>query len=127
VSEAPTLALPHRFFLTGVIKPVSLYLQATVQYAIWMKKRMQRKRTNKPLFPLPLARDRDYGGTPPEELSAPAAEHEAPLGDQQSEGKKKSLTESFVNLYQPFSILSLIFSTFSFGIKKWRIFSNFSA
>jgi hypothetical protein len=26
-----------------------------------------------------------------------------------------------------FTIFSLISSTFSFGIKKWRIFSNFSA
>jgi hypothetical protein len=57
---------------------------------------------NKPLFSSSFVHDRDYGGTPPEELSAPAAEHEAPLGDQQSEGKKKSLTEFFVHLYQPF-------------------------
>jgi hypothetical protein len=51
-------------------------------------KRMKRKRTNKPLFPLPLARGRDYGGTPPEELSAPAAGHEAAWRDQRSEGKR---------------------------------------
>jgi len=83
--------------------------------------------TNKPLFSSSFVHDRDYGGTPPEELFAPAAEHETPLGDQQSEGKKKSLTEFFVHLYQFFTIFSLIFSTFSFGIKKCRMLSNFSA
>jgi hypothetical protein len=37
------------------------------------------------------------------------------------------LTEFFVHLYQFFTIFSLIFSTFSFGIKKCRMLSNFSA
>jgi len=56
--------LPCRFFLTGVVIPVSeslgMYLQA-----------------NKPLFSPSFVHDRGYGGIPPEELFAPAAEHEA--------------------------------------------------
>jgi hypothetical protein len=62
--------------------PVSLYLQATVQYAIRM-----RKRTNKPFFL--FFRPRQRLGIPPEKLFAPAAEHETTRGGLQR--KKKSL------------------------------------
>jgi hypothetical protein len=62
---------------------------------------------DKPLFPHPLS-------TLPEELFAPAAEHEAAPEGPIKRRRKKKLLKPPVHLYRFFSIFSLISSTFSF-------------
>jgi hypothetical protein len=63
--------------------------------------------------------------TLPEELFAPAAEHEA--GPHKKMKRKKEVTEAPGSPLSAFPSFPLISSTFSFGMKKCRIFSNFSA
>jgi hypothetical protein len=75
---------------------------------------------DKPLFSSSFVHDRGYGGIPPEELSAPAAEHEAALEGPIKRRKKRSLKPP-VHLYQFFTIFSLISSTFSFGIEVQNV------
>jgi len=71
---------------------------------------------DKSLFPLLL---------PTTSLRRDVAEHEAAPEDP-TKRKKRSL-KPLVSLYQFFTIFSLISSIFSFGMKKLRALSNFSA